>query len=92
MKRLIMKNIQGFFIFIFEICCKAIHIDTIRGGPFDFWGGFEENVPEQSIYFFQRLKQFFYFSSSEKQIFFFLRTKDKIFFLALIFANLRATP
>ena len=28
----------------------------LRGGPFDFWGGggggFEENVPEQSIYFF----------------------------------------
>ena len=31
--------------------------------------GVEENVPEQSIYFFAVWKQIFYFTSSEKQIF-----------------------
>ena len=34
-------------------------------------GGVEENVPEQSIYFFPVRKQFFYFTMSKKQILFF---------------------
>ena len=61
----------------------------VRGGPFDFWGGggVEENVPEQSIYFFPGQKQFFYFTSSEKQIFFFVRTKDETIFFSTYFCE-----
>ena len=43
----------------------------VRGGPFDFWGGggVEENVPEQSIYFFQGRKQFFILPAAKKKLF-----------------------
>ena len=54
--------------------------------------GVEENVPEQSIYFFPVRKQFFYFTMSDKQIIFFRSYKDKTIFLGLIIANLQATP
>ena len=65
----------------------ADHLISGGGG-----GGVEENVPEHFIYFFPVPKQIFYFTNSEKQIFFSCVTKMKQFFLALIFANLRATP
>ena len=51
-----------------------------RGG-----GGVEENVPEQSIYFFP------VGNKSEKQIFFFVPTKYETIFLVLIIANVQAT-
>ena len=60
---------------------------VIRGGPFDFWGGggVDENVPEHFIYFFPVLNFFFILRAV-------CVTKMKQFFLALIFANLWATP
>ena len=47
-------------------------------------GAVEENVPEQSIYFFLVWKQFFYFTINEKNKFFFsfIRKDETIFFSA----------
>ena len=49
--------------------------------------GVEENVPEQSIYFFPGRKQFFYFTSSEKQIIFFVSIKDETIFFSTYFCE-----
>ena len=46
-------------------------------------GGVEENVPEQSLYFLPAVKN---------KLYFFVWPKDETIFLALIFANLLATP
>ena len=60
---------------------------SLRGGPFDFWGGVEENVPEHFIYFFPVGKQIFYFTSSEKQFFFLVCRKDETIFFSTYFCE-----
>ena len=57
--------------------CTCVHV-CIRGRPFDFWGGVEENVPELSFIFSRFGNNIFYFTMSEKQI-----------YLVLIIANIQ---